>query len=240
MTYMLDELTKDEFAARLRDNPVVILPIGAVEEHGPHLPLCTDSIQAEALAIRLAKESDALIAPPIRYGECATVRNFPGTITLSFDTLRALVREILEEMCRNGIRRVLVLSGHAGRVHLVALREAGKEVVKRYTDLRLLVLSDYEIAYELLGKEVDADDGHGGTIETSRVMQLRADLVKGAPPASWEKPPPYYVVVPDPESHFPNGLWGDPTKASAEKGQRFEDYVFEKLVGLVKEHLLKE
>lgn len=238
MVTHLDDLTRDEFAERVKEGTLVILPIGAVEEHGPHLPLCTDSIQAENLAIRLSERFNALVAPPIRYGECMTVKNFPGTITLTFDTTRALAREIVAELARNGIRRVLVLSGHAGRAHMTALREAGKAVVAQYKDLRLLVLSDYELAYGLLGSEFDADDGHAGTIETSRVMQIRGDLVKELPERSVPKPS-LYRVVDDPERFFPTGYWGDPTKATKEQGQKVEDYVFDELVKMIDEHLMR-
>lgn len=238
MVMFLDELTKDEFAEEVKKGSLVILPIGAVEEHGPHLPLGTDNIQPAALAKRLSDRFDALIAPPIWYGECSTTKNFPGTISLSFDTLRAIVREILEELCRNGIRRVLVLSGHAARAHMVALREAGKMVVNDHNDLRLMILSDYEIAYDLMGKEFDADDGHAGTIETSRMLQLREDLVKELPPKA-EADFPRFMVIHDPERHIPTGLWGDPTKATKEKGQFVEDHVFKVLEGLIEEHLMK-
>jgi creatinine amidohydrolase len=233
----LDELNMHEFSERVKKGCLVILPMGSVEEHGEHLPLCTDSIQSEALAKRLADKFDAMIAPAIRYGECQSTRNFPGTITISFDTLRALAREVLEELYRNGIRRILVLTGHAGRAHMIALREAGREVVLRHGDLKLMVLSDYEIAYDLLGKGFDKDDGHAGTIETSRVLQLRPELVKGKPKKAVARPPKY-LIVKDPERFIPRGIWGDPSKATAEKGKKVEDYVFKALVKMIKKDLM--
>jgi creatinine amidohydrolase len=233
----LDELNMNEFAERVKKGGIVIVPVGSVEEHGDHLPLCTDSMQAEALIKKLAEKFDAMVAPPIRYGECSSTRNFPGTITISFDTLRALMREVLEELCRNGVRRIIVLSGHAGRAHMIALREAGREVVMKHKDLKLMVLSDYEIAYDLLGKGFDKDDGHAGTIETSRVLQLRPDLVKGKPKKAVARPPKY-MIYSDPERHFPRGIWGDPSKATAEKGKKVEDYVFKELVKMIRKDIL--
>jgi len=235
---LMDELNMNEFSERVKKGGLVILPIGSVEEHGEHLPLCTDSIQAEALVKRLSEKFDAMVAPAIRYGECSATRNFPGTITITFDTLRALVREVLEELCRNGIRRIIVLSGHAGRAHMIALREAGKEVVRKVPDLKLMVLSDYEIAYDLLGKGFDRDDGHAGTIETSRALQIRPDLVKGKPKKGVFRPPKY-MIYNDPERFFPRGIWGDPSKASAEKGKKVEDYVFKELVKMIRKDILR-
>jgi creatinine amidohydrolase len=233
----LDELNMNEFSERVKKGCLVIVPWGSTEEHGEHLPLCTDSIQSEALAKRLAEKFDAMIAPAVRYGECQSTKNFPGTITISFDTLRALLKEILEELYRNGIRRVLVLTGHAGRAHMIALREAGREVVYQHGDLKLMVLSDYEIAYELLGKGFDKDDGHAGTIETSRVLQLRPELVRGKPRKAVARPPKF-LIVKDPERFIPRGIWGDPSKATAEKGKKVEDYVFKALVKMIRKDLM--
>jgi creatinine amidohydrolase len=236
MHVFLDDLTKDEFKKRADENVLVFLPIGAVEEHGPHLPLGTDSMQAEVLVQRLADHFDAIIAPPVRYGECSTTRNFPGTITLTFDTLRSLAREILQELARNEIRNIVVLSGHAGRAHMIALREAGKEVVTQYPDLKLMILSDYEIAYDLLGTWVDKDDGHSGTIETSRILHIDENKVKGRPEKATLRPPKFRIMT-NPETCFPTGVWGDPTKASKELGKKIEDHIYDKLVELIQEML---
>jgi creatinine amidohydrolase len=120
---------------------------------------------------------------------------------------------------------------------MIALREAGREVVLRHGDLRLMVLSDYEIAYDLLGKGFDKDDGHAGTIETSRVLQLRPELVKGKPRKAVARPPKF-LIVKDPERFIPRGIWGDPSKATAEKGKKVEDYVFKALVRMIKKDLM--
>jgi len=232
MVLFLEELNTVEFSDLVKKGALTILPIGAVEGHGPHLPLGTDMIQPMALAVRLSERFDAIIAPPIHYGECSSTKNLPGTISLSFDTLRAVVREVLEELYRQGVRRILVLSGHAARAHLMAQREAGKEVMKRFPDLRLMILSDYEIAYELLGKDFEADDGHAGDIETSRILQHREDLVKERPPKADIKKN-NYMIKSDMGEFFPAGYWGDPTKATKEKGKQVDDFVFKELERLV-------
>jgi creatinine amidohydrolase len=237
MATFLEELNVDEFKRLVEKDILVILPVGAVEGHGPHLPIGTDIIQPMALAIRLSERFDAMIAPPVHYGECSSTRNLPGTISLSFDTVRALIREILEELCRQGIGRILVLSGHAARAHMIAQREAGKEVLKKHPDLKLMVVSDYEIAYELLGKEFDADDGHAGDIETSRIMKHRGDLVGERPPKAKLREQTY-MVTENPEERFPSGYWGDPTKASKENADKVEEFIFKELVRLIEENLL--
>jgi len=236
--YVLDELSSAEFGRIVTRNPLVLVPIGAVEEHGAHLPLCTDSIQpadiVEKVAARLP--GAVLIAPLLPYANCSATRNFPGTISLSFDALRAVMTDILSELCRNGIRRIVVVTGHAGGAHMTALRIAGEAVVQRTGDLKLMILSDYDIAYELKGKEFDERDGHAGTIETSRVMAIKPRLVKKRGVRNFNRAP-RYMVVPDPERYFPCGVMGDPTKASPAQGRRINEYIVKGLVELIEKNM---
>ena len=236
--YKLDELSSAEFGKIVKTNPLALVPLGAVEEHGAHLPLCTDSLQPEYIVEKVAAKltGTILIAPPLRYANCATTRNFPGTISLSFDALRAVMADILSELCRNGIRRIVVVSGHAGGAHMAALRLAGDKVVADVPDLKLMILSDYDIAYELKGKEFDERDGHAGTIETSRVMAIKPKLVKRRGVKNYARPPKYMVNL-HPEQYFPSGVMGDPKKASPAQGRRINDYIIKGLAELIKANL---
>jgi creatinine amidohydrolase len=236
--FKLDELSSNEFGALVKKDPLVFLPLGAVEEHGAHLPLCTDSIQPEYIVGKVAAKlpGTVLIAPAIRYANCVTTRNFPGTISLSVDTLRALIEDILDELCRNGIRRVVIVSGHAGGAHMAALRTAGENVVEDVPELKLMVLSDYDIAYELKGREFDERDGHAGTIETSRVMAIKPKLVKKKGVKSYDRPPRFMVLA-RPEKHFPTGVMGDASIASPGQGRRINDYIINGLAELVKKNM---
>ena len=236
--YKLDELSSAEFEKIAKQNPLVLLPLGAVEEHGAHLPLCTDSVQPEYIVERTAAKlpGAVLIAPPLRYANCATTRNFPGTISLSFDALRAVMADILSELCRNGIRRIVVVSGHAGGAHMAALRLAGDRTVADVPDLKLMILSDYDIAYELKGKEFDERDGHAGTIETSRVMAIKPRLVNKRGVRNYTRPPKYMVDL-HPEKYFPSGVMGDPTKASPAQGRRINEYIVLGLVELIRRNM---
>jgi creatinine amidohydrolase len=236
--YKLDELSSAEFGKMGKGNPLVLLPLGAVEEHGAHLPLCTDSVQPEYIVEKVAAKlpGTVLIAPPLRYANCATTRNFPGTISLSFDALRAVMADILSELCRNGIRRIVVVSGHAGGAHMAALRLAGDRTVADVPDLKLMILSDYDIAYELKGKEFDERDGHAGTIETSRVMAIKPKLVKKRGVKNYGRPPKY-MVNPHPEQYFPSGVMGDPKKASPAQGRRINEYIVLGLVELIRRNM---
>ncbi len=230
-----DELTSAEFAKRVKDKPLVIVPFGSVEEHGEHLPLCTDSSQAEEIAARVAKAFDALICPPIRYGECRSTRNFPGTLSFSGRTMRSLAFDIVSELARNGIDKVMLLTGHAGSAHMAALRAGALKAVEANSKVRVMVLSDYDIAYDLRGKEFPENDGHAGQIETSRMLRLRPDLVGPARPRGKDRPPKFMILA-DPEKYFPSGVMGDSTGATALKGKNIDDYVVEQLCKLVTEN----
>ena len=235
----LDELSTKEAEKAAKEGAVVIFPVGSVEEHGDHLPLCTDSIQPEYIALEVAKKTSCLVAPPFRYGICNATRNFPGTLTIQFDTLYNLARDVLSELVRNGFSRIIVLSGHAGNSHMVALRLAAQEVVIKNDGaveegkIRIMVLSDFDFAEELTPKYADVNDGHAGTLETSRIMAIKPELVKVKGEASvWQMP--RFEVVAHPERYFPSGVNGDPTAASADKGQKINEYIIEQVEKLVK------
>ncbi|MCU0852388.1 MAG: creatininase family protein [Thermoplasmata archaeon] len=228
---LLENLTSTEFARLAKRKPLAIVPFGSVEEHGSHLPLCTDSFQAEEVARRVALAFDAILCPPIRYGECRTTRNFPGTLSLTSETVRGLSYDIVTELARNGIDKVMILSGHAGSGHMAALRLGAQRAVEQHPKLKVMVLSDYDIAYDLRGKEFAHNDGHGGEIETSRLLNICPETVRRSRPRGSSRPPEYMILV-SPEDHFPTGIIGDSSLASADKGLRIDDYVVDKLVKL--------
>ena len=233
-TDLLDEMTSEDFASRVADDPLVILPVGATEEHGEHLPLGTDSFQCEEVVRRVAERFDAIVLPPFRYGECRTTRNFPGTISLRSETVQAVVTDIVSELARNGVRRVLVLSGHAGSGHMAALKLGVQRVVEANPQMKAMVLSDYDIAYDLAGKEFPSDDGHAGSIETSRILAIRPELVRPERPVGSTRPP-RFMVLSDPERFIPSGVMGDSRGSSAEKGARIDEYISERLFEFIKE-----
>ncbi len=222
-----EELTRSDIE-RMRRKPVLILPVGAMEQHGPHLPVGADLIQPLYVLARVAAKTGAVLAPPIPYGLVQTSRPFAGSVSVSFDALRAYVRDVLAEFARNGFKRIVVVSGHAEGSHLAALRTAAKDVVDR-GGVDITVLSDYDFVYEVFREE---GDGHAGHVETSRLLAERPDLVK-ARPRRGENRIPKFVVVRDARKYW-SGVTGDPTKASAELGRKVDRFVEEMLVAVVR------
>jgi len=234
----LDELSTNEAEKAAIEGKVVIFPVGSVEEHGEHLPLCTDTVQPIYIALEVAKKTRCLVAPPLRYGICNSTRNFPGTLTIDFDTFHRMVHAILSELIRNNFNRIIVLSGHAGNSHMVALRLAAQDIVTRNDNakskkkVRIMVLSDYDFAEELTSKFAHVGDGHAGTIETSRMMDIKPELIKTKGLASHQQMPRFEVLA-HPELYFPSGVHGDPTAATAIKGSKINKYIIEQIEKLV-------
>ncbi len=229
----LDEWTSEVFAKRVKTDTVVILPVGSVEKHGSHLPLGSDMIQPLHVLDAVCEETGAILAPSIPYGVITTTRHYPGGIGVSFDSLRAFTRDVLRDLVRSGVHRVMIVSGHAAHDHMAALKAAAQDVVDEGT-LKATVLSDYDIIYAQ--KDLPPKEGHAGMIETSRLLVHRPELVKGRSPMGSNRLPAY-AVVKDAKPYW-DGATGDSSKATKEYGESLDRLVIQDLVKLVKE--LKE
>jgi creatinine amidohydrolase len=230
---IIEEMTMNEFAAGLERTKTVLIPFGATEEHGPHLPLATDTLHAAAVGRRLSERRPIFIAPPVPYGVCRSTADHPGTLSISTATLRALAIDIVAALYRQGLRNFILLTGHAGGTHTSTLVDAGEELLQCYDDVRVAVLTEYMLAaQEGRGIIETPDDSHAGEIETSRMLHMHPQLVKGG--AEREYPHfPVGILVRDKRRYWPNGVWGDPTLATAEKGARLEEAVVDALERLV-------
>jgi creatinine amidohydrolase len=206
----------------------VIVPVGALEAHGPHLPLGADQIQAEATAGALAERTDGLVAPTLPYGSAPSARRFPGTVSLSIPQLETHAEGVLCELARSGVRRILVLSGHGERGHMAALREAAEITMRTYPEARIVVLCDYDFVYELRGKESPPTDGHAGLLETSRVMAIAPETVGSDRPVVENHHSPFLPGSPT-EAEWPESVIGDTRPASAELGRRVQEHVLARL-----------
>jgi creatinine amidohydrolase len=221
------------FEERLAENPLVIVPVGALEAHGPHLPLGADQIQAEVTANALADRVGALVAPTIPYGSAPGARRFPGTVSLTIAQLETHVAGVLSEVARWGVRRILVLSGHGERGHMAALREAADATMQTYPKTRIVVLCDYEFVYELRGKESPASDGHAGLLETSRMLAIAPETVGPSRPVVEYRHSSFVPGTPT-EQDWPESVIGDTRNASSELGARVQAHVLDRLVETVR------
>jgi creatinine amidohydrolase len=230
---ILDEITMPQFERSLEGSRTVLIPFGSVEEHGPHLPLGTDTLQVYEVCRRAGERTGALVAPALPYGVCRSTRNHPGTVGIGTATLRALAVELGCDFYRQGLRNFVLISGHAGKTHLLTLVDAGEELLERLPDCRVTVISEYHEIQACGSAVVDTkDDSHAGEIETARVMHLRPDLVQGTAPAEWPTFP-HALLVRDKRRYWPGGVWGDPGRATPEKGRRLTEIAVDRLVELI-------
>jgi creatinine amidohydrolase len=229
---LIEEMTMAEFESGLARSRTVLIPFGSVEEHGPHLPLSTDTIEAYEVCKKAALLTPLFVAPPVHYGNCRSTSCHPGTISISTATLKSLMKDIVSSLRGHGLRNFIAISGHAGGAHCMALQEAGEELIAAYPDIAVAVVIEFDLArQEGRGLIETTGDSHAGEIETSRIMHSHPDLVKGSAPAEVPGFPPG-ILVRDKRRFWPGGVWGDPGKASAEKGKKLEELVVKKLVEL--------
>lgn len=218
---IITDMTMTEFSAGLEKTQTVCVPFGSTEEHGFHLPLDTDTIQVYEVLKMVAEKLPVFIAPPVHYGVCRSTSNHPGTIGIQSKTLRALTRDIVESLYRQGLRYFILISGHAGKTHMNALLEAGEELLQEYADMKMAIICEYELAREVSRKYVDTeDDSHAGEIETSRLLYLQPELVQGSSPEEYPDFP-RFILVRNKQAYWQHGVWGNPGKASRDKGEKY-------------------
>lgn len=230
---VIEEMNSQDFLDGLAKTRTVLVPVGATEGHGVHLPLGTDSFQAIDVCRRLAERRALFVAPPIHYGVCRSTSQHPGTLSLRTETLKSLVMDVVEALYRQGLRNVVVLSGHAGGTHNAALLDAGECLLGVLPELRIAVVTEYDLAAgEGRGLIETAGDSHAGEIEVSRMLATRPQLVGEGATEDYPRFPKH-ILVRNKQYYWPTGVWGDPTKASADKGRKIEAIVVNALERLV-------
>jgi creatinine amidohydrolase len=230
----IDALSWDEVAEALTPERLVILPIGAfAKEHGLHLPMNTDALTAEALAMAAADRLDALVAPVIGFGFYPAFTRYAGSQSLSRETFRALLTELMQGLIAQGARRLLLLNTGVSTEKIVeeavALVRGGAQIAVAH--MRLLGQNS--------GIEWEQNSGgHADERETSLMLAIAPQLVRMERAVSAQTPPneqrkPILSPWPDAQAeHSPSGATGDPTKASAAKGRRLFAALVDDIVAL--------
>ncbi len=227
---LIENITMDEYKKGLKQTRTMIIPFGTVEVHGNHLPLSTDTLIAHEILKIIQKKRKIFIAPPIHYGVCTSTKQHPGTITISPQTLRLLTSDIVRDANKKGIKNFLLVSGHGGSLHINALKEVSEELVDEIEGIKIAVLTPYDFLYKKITEIAETEnDSHAGEIETSIVLSLRPDLVKGTSDEEYPDLPRPFIVK-DRFKYWPGGVWGNPQKATKDKG--------DKIIGLIVDNML--
>ncbi len=232
---ILENITMKEFKKYLRQTKTIVFPFGTIEEHGSHLPLNTDSLIIQEVLKLVARKKKFFLAPLVHYGVCTSTRDHPGTIGITSETLRRFSSDLVIDAYKKGLRNFLLISGHGGSLHMSALKESAELLVEQLKDIRIAVFSPYDILCKELSEIAETpDDSHAGELETSMILYLSPELVKGRAAKEYPKIPKPFIVK-EKIKYWPGGVWGDPKKASVKKGKKAIKVMADKISEIIEE-----
>ena len=251
MSKLWAELTQKELQARIGEHAVAIWPIGATEQHGYHLPVACDALLAEKVAVgaaETAKELNLLVLPTLTYGLSEHHMSLPGTLTLQPETILAVIADICGALVQQGVRKLVLLNGHGGNSDILGV--AVSKLGRKHKGQAHIVGITY---WRLIAEHVSAirngrsgSMGHAGEFETSLMLELFPSLVH------LEQGSPYYPQA----THYfktdlfesssvqryvefeelsPSGTLGDPSLASAGKGEELFELCVKELCSFLRE-----
>ena len=210
-----------EVTRAVEQKSLAVLAVGACEQHGAHLPLTTDTDMAHGVAARIANALQAMLLPPIAYGDAWNNEAFPGTLSLSPDTLRAVLIDIGSGLQRMGCGGLVLINGHFGNREPIAL------AARRLMGQGLPVIHlDYPGMEKLAGEICESRPAapgfyHADEVETAMMLALRpeaVDMARAAP--EYPEFPPTFGSEPMQLRDFvSSGVFGDPRSATAAKGE---------------------
>lgn len=252
----LYELTSAEVGAALERTQTILIPVGATEDHGAHLPLGTDMFEAREICRRAALElerqgCEVVIGPTIPFGVSSFHMGFPGTITLTSSTLILLLKEVMHSLYQHGFRNLCLIHGHDG--NLPQMMVAAQDLVNETPDATVVVMNwmvELAKAYAAgLGKSRKGES-HGGEGETARILVTHPELVQLDQAQTFYLQPHELRKIQSPE-HMktggglfyptrsykdltPVGSIGDPSLATEETGERGYDVIVQWLATIIK------
>jgi len=250
----LDEMTGPEVQAALAKTDVLLLPVGATEAHGAHLPLGADSFEARENCRRAAIRLETLgcpvvIGPVIPFGTSSFHLGFAGTISLSSNTMINLLKEVCLSLYQTGFRKFALVHGHDG--NLPVMMVAAQDLVDNTDHAQAMVLNWLTPLSKVYHKiqTSSKQEGHGGEGETARILVTHPDLVRLDRSIKHHVPPNDMRKIQGPEhiktgggifyatrrykDHTPHGHIGDPALATRETGDKGYDVIAEWLARVI-------
>ncbi len=220
-------MSQHDFAKAVKKNRLAIIPVGSLEQHGDHLPVSTDSIISEYLARQVAAKVGAFVFPVIPFG--VSFEHSPMfNISIGHSMLSSLVCDVCSSIAANGIKKIVVINGHHGNIG--ALQYLAQDLHGRvHADVSVNTLH----YWHMMKDQFD----HAGEVETSLVLAIAPDLVRmnlaRANSKRLSKSKAAYATMTNAPGSFVritgSGVWGDPNKATAEKGKQLIDEIIEGL-----------
>jgi creatinine amidohydrolase len=226
-----------DFEAHAELTDLVLMPFGAVEVYGPHLPMGADGIATSALAARVAERVPAFVAPLIPVGFSETLAEYPGTLSVRPESLVTYARDVAESFIHWGCRRILFVNGHAGNVPY--LSELARQLEQAH-GVRCAQIDWWRFIQPLVEDLVESDclpHGHASEFGTSVMLHLVPEHVKMERALRNEpevrNPFPDFLRPMSYRAQTSTGVLGDATVGSAEKGAEVMRRAVERVVGFV-------
>jgi creatinine amidohydrolase len=222
-----EELTGPDFVAAVeRSSGTAIVPLGIIEKHGPHMPLGTDLLDVRDLVMRATKDEYSVVFPPYYFGQIFEARHQPGTVAYSERLIWDLLQETVDEIARNGIRKIILVNGHGGNQNFLPF--FCQSQLARRRDFVVYLYQprgDASASAEVQKLRKTTMDMHGGEVETSMMLSHRPDLVhldraasqSGADQARLDLPDTYTAIWW--YARFSNHYAGDGSPANRELGE---------------------
>lgn len=249
--YRYEEFTWPEIRQAAASHRVAVIPVGTVEQHGPHLPLVTDVLTATEMSRRAVEQipEEAVLLPSVYYAFNEHHLDFPGTIAVEGQTFIRYVTDIGISLAHHGFQKILLVNGHGSNVPFLDV--AARNITNHGKSICAMVpwwnLVPRDLIARLRESDFPGGMAHGCELETSVLLHLRPDLVqmeKAQPDFPSQKSEFFYWDLEKPSPVFfqeffsrysRTGTSGDPTKASAEKGRLFVDAVVGRMIQLIRE-----
>jgi len=249
--YRYEEFTWPEIRVAVAERRVAVLPVGTVEQHGPHLPLVTDVLTATEMSRRAVEKipAEAVLLPSVYYAFNEHHLDFPGTIAVEGPTFVNYITDIGKSLAHHGFQKILLVNGHGSNVPFLDI--AARNITNHTQAICAMApwwsLVPRELLKQLRESDFPGGMAHGCELETSVLLYLRGDLVqmdKAEPDFPAQKSEFFYWDLEKPSPVFfqeffsrysRTGTLGDPTKASAEKGRMFVEAVVARMIQLIRE-----
>lgn len=228
MTLKLEDMSWSEVSEAVKQGKdTVLILLGSIEQHGPHLPLKTDTLIAEELGIRTARKlGDALVAPVIRPGCSRHHMEFEGTVSISPEGLKSIVKDYCHAYEKHGFKTIVLIPYHGGNFE--PIQEIEPEIRYELKDSELILVADLEKSMMLMNESLKKSNLelvepliHAGATETSVVMAIDDTLVKmdRVERGYMDDIPLNRLFLKGLKSFTDNGVLGDPSKADKEIGE---------------------
>lgn len=241
MSRDLAELTGPDAGAVVARSRIAVLPIGSIEQHGPHLPNGTDTMAAELVAREVAERLDALYVPFSPYGVTPIHAGHPGTVSLRRETFEAVLTDVCGELIGMGVATVVLVNWHEGNI--AAMNAVATDLQDRHGTTFVAAQACY--VAQRLYRDQGGELTHGGGIETLAVLAHDPALVHveragepSRPPGAdamdrMRRSPEVYGFITDVTELAADGWYGDPHWASPERAAGFAEDVAAGVVELV-------